>query len=224
MGRDYPSRHNPHWRNSDSQDRRKVRGEWVGWFLAYVILSLSLLAASFLPWFVLDDTDSAISIAELIPYAMDGPDRTWLVQEAWVYGIVFLYTPFLLVPFLLLVSLAAARDRTAPSMFLISLAGFTLISFGISSSDLVLQHLVARQPYCVEDSPLLQVLIDVLANAASKVPSHSCRPVAGIGSSRGSRSHRGIWFCGDRDAGHGRPHLYSGIRAEAIRRQNHNWC
>ena len=28
-------------------------------------------------------------------------------------------------------------------------------------SDLVLQHFVARQPYGVEDSPLLQVLIDV---------------------------------------------------------------
>lgn len=161
MGRDYPSRHNPHWRNSDSQDRRKVRGEWVGWFLAYVILSLSLLAASFLPWFVLDDTDSAISIAELIPYAMDGPDRTWLVQEAWVYGIVFLYTPFLLVPFLLLVSLAAARDRTAPSMFLISLAGFTLISFGASAAVEEADHTVAYG-FVVTEMLVMVALISIL--------------------------------------------------------------
>ena len=49
-------------------------------------------------------------------------------------------------------------------------------------SDLPLQHSVARQPYCVEDSPLLQVLIDVRLGECGigpKVPAHSCRPVAG---------------------------------------------
>ena len=49
-------------------------------------------------------------------------------------------------------------------------------------SDLVLQHFVARQPYCVEDSPLLHVLIDVRLGECGigpKVPAHSCRPVAG---------------------------------------------
>ena len=45
-----------------------------------------------------------------------------------------------------------------------------------------MQHFVARQPYCVEDSPLLQVLIDVRLGECGigpKVPAHSCRPVAG---------------------------------------------
>ena len=143
MVRDYPSRHSYRRRYSDGQDRRRARGEWVGWFLAYLILSLSLLATSFSPWFVLDDTDSAISIAELIPYALDGPDRTWLVEEAFPYGIVFLYTPFLLVPFLFIVALSAARDRIAPSMFLISLAGFSVISLGASAAVEESDHTVA---------------------------------------------------------------------------------
>ena len=45
-----------------------------------------------------------------------------------------------------------------------------------------MQHFVARQPYGVEDSPLLQVLIDVRlgeCGIGTKVPAHSCRPVAG---------------------------------------------
>ena len=44
-----------------------------------------------------------------------------------------------------------------------------------------MQHLVARQPHGVEDSPLLQVLIDVRlaeCGVGPKVPAHSCRPVA----------------------------------------------
>ena len=46
-----------------------------------------------------------------------------------------------------------------------------------------MQHSVARQPYCVEDSPLLQVLIDVRLGECGigpKVPAHSCRPVDSI--------------------------------------------
>ena len=143
MARGYPSRHSHRRRYRDGQDRGRARGEWVGWFLIYLVLSLSLIAVSFFPWFVLDDTDSAISIAELIPYALDGPDRIWLVQEAFPYGIVFLYTPFLLVPFLLIVTLYAARDRTAPSTFLISLGGFALISFGASAAVEESSHTVA---------------------------------------------------------------------------------
>ena len=44
-----------------------------------------------------------------------------------------------------------------------------------------MQHFVARQPYGVEDSPLLQVLIDVRLGECGigpKVPAHPCRPVA----------------------------------------------
>lgn len=143
MGSSYSSRHGYRRRNRDSQGRRGARGEWLGWFVVYLILTLSLLAASFSPWFVLDDTDSATSIAQLIPYAIDGPDRTWLLQEAFPHGIVFLYTPFLLVPFLLIVALYAARDRTAPSTFLISLAGFTMISFGASAAVEESSHTIA---------------------------------------------------------------------------------
>ena len=45
-----------------------------------------------------------------------------------------------------------------------------------------MEGFVARQPYGVEDSPLLQVLIDVRlgeCGVGTKVPAHSCRPVAG---------------------------------------------
>ena len=49
-------------------------------------------------------------------------------------------------------------------------------------SDLPLQHLVAGESYSVKDVPLLEVLIDVRlgeCGIGTKVPPHSCRPVAG---------------------------------------------
>ena len=48
-----------------------------------------------------------------------------------------------------------------------------------------MQHFVARQPYGVEDSPLLQVLIDVRlgeCGVGAKVPAHSESPRSGTGS------------------------------------------
>ena len=48
--------------------------------------------------------------------------------------------------------------------------------------DLPLQHLVAGESYSVKDVPLLEVLIDVRLSECgigTKVPPHSCRPVAG---------------------------------------------
>ena len=48
--------------------------------------------------------------------------------------------------------------------------------------DLPLQHLVAGESYSVKDVPLLEVLIDVRlgeCGIGTKVPPHSCRPVAG---------------------------------------------
>lgn len=143
MGMSYPSQYSSKRRSGNSRDRRGAKGEWVGWFIAYLALALSLLIASFFPWFVLDDTDAAISVAEIIPYALDGPDRNWLVQEAWPHGIVFLYTPFLLVPLLFYAALAAARDRPSSAMFLISLVGFVLISFGASAAVDDAYHTVA---------------------------------------------------------------------------------
>ena len=47
--------------------------------------------------------------------------------------------------------------------------------------DLPLQHLVAGESYSVKDVPLLEVLIDVRlgeCGIGTKVPPHSCRPVA----------------------------------------------
>ncbi len=143
MGLTYPRQYNSKRRSGNSRDRRMGKGEWALWFVAYLALALSLLIASFVPWFVLDDTDAAISVAEIMLYAMDGPDRNWLVQEAWPHGIVFLYTPFLLVPLLLYAALATARDRPSSAMFLISLAGFVLISFGASAAVDDAYHTVA---------------------------------------------------------------------------------
>ena len=161
MGRGYSRRYGSQRRSSDIQARRKARSEWVGWFIAYLVLSLSLLAASFSPWFVLDDTDSPVSIAQLLPYAIDGPDRTWLVQEAFPYGVVFLYTPFVLVPFLLIVAISAARDRVAPSIFLISLAGFILISLGASAAVEETSHTVVYG-FVVTEMLILVSLISLL--------------------------------------------------------------
>ena len=45
-----------------------------------------------------------------------------------------------------------------------------------------MQHLVAGESYSVKDVPLLEVLIDVRlgeCGIGTKVPPHSCRPVAG---------------------------------------------
>lgn len=125
-------RHTPEWRGRYSQDRLTIRREWVGWFLVHVVLALSLLVAAFVPWFTLDDTDAPIAIIEVIPYALDGPDRIWLLEEAQPLGAIFLWTPFLLVPFLFISAISAARDTISPQMYLISLAGYALMSFGAS--------------------------------------------------------------------------------------------
>ena len=114
------------------------------WYLVYFTLSLALLVIAFLPWFVLDDTNDSISIAEIMLYALDGPDRNWLMQETGVYGPLFLVTPFLLVPFLTITALRAANERTPSSAFIISLIGFGLICFGASAAVEHSRHIVAH--------------------------------------------------------------------------------
>ena len=113
------------------------------WYLVYFMLTLALLVISFLPWFVLDDASETISIAEIMLYALDGPDRNWLMQETGVYGPLFLITPFLLVPFLVFVALRAANDHSPSSAFIISLVGFGLICFGASAAVEHSRHMVA---------------------------------------------------------------------------------
>ena len=113
------------------------------WYLVYFMLSLTLLVIAFLPWFVMDDANDSISIAEIMLYALDGPDRNWLMQETGVYGPLFLVTPFLLVPFLTITALRAANERTPSSAFIISLIGFGLICFGASAAVEHSKHIVA---------------------------------------------------------------------------------
>ena len=115
----------------------------ITWYLVYFMLTLALLVIAFLPWFVLDDANDSISIAEIMLYALDGPDRNWLMQETGVYGPLFLVTPFLLVPFLTITALRAANEHTPSSAFIISLIGFGLICLGASAAVEHSRHIVA---------------------------------------------------------------------------------
>lgn len=126
--------------------RREVKflasGHRVFWYVWYLLLVLCLFVISFLPWFVLDDTRTAISIADIIPYALDGPDRDWIMQETGVKGWLFLFTPFLLLPFSIWTVLRAARDNLPSRGFLITLIGFGLVSFGASVAVEDSEHLM----------------------------------------------------------------------------------
>ena len=136
---------NGHSHKPRREDRGQLKflasGHRIFWYVWYLLLVLCLFVISFRPWFVLDDTRTAISIADIILYAFDGPDRDWIMQETGVKGWLFLFTPFLLLPFLIWMVLSAARDNLPGRGFLISLIGFGLVSFGASVAVEDSQHL-----------------------------------------------------------------------------------
>ncbi len=158
------------------------------WYLVYFMLTLALLVISFLPWFVLDDASNTISIAEIMLYALDGPDRNWLIQETGVYGPLFLVTPFLLVPFLVIIALRAANDHTPSSAFIISLVGFGLICFGASAAVEHSRHIVVYgfvMPKALFAVVLISLIGFVFSKFETKITLNILKPLilsrAGLG-------------------------------------------